>query len=128
MPRSLKAEYSEQLCRLHSCFDDEDARSPAERLQGILTCQQVRHTCVHRCANITLVPAGTKAAIVADFAARLHIPMVRFISKGGAVGAAAPHPLYERPAALIFATEEDRHAFDVDQMAEAVHLVISPAK
>ncbi len=78
--------------------------------------------------NSIVCTAGTKAALVADYAARLHIPMVRFISKGAAVGAAAPHPLYERPAALVFATEEDERAFDVDQMAEAVRLVISPAK
>ena len=73
-------------------------------------------------------PAGAKAALIADYAARLHIPVVRFISKGAAVGASAPHPLYERPAALVFATEEDEHAFDIDQMAEALRLVISPAK
>jgi len=72
--------------------------------------------------------AGTKAAMIADYAARLHIPVVRFISKGAVLGAAAPHPLYERPAALVFATDEDMSAFDEDQMAEAVRLVISPAK
>ena len=71
---------------------------------------------------------GTKAALIADYAARLHVPVVRFISKGAAVGAAAPHPLYERPAALVFASEEDEHAFDIDQMAEALRLVVSPAK
>ena len=72
--------------------------------------------------------AGTKASLIADYAARLHIPVIRFISKGTAVGATAPHPLYERPAALVFATEEDEHAFDVDHLAEALRLVISPAK
>lgn len=66
--------------------------------------------------------------MIADYAARLHIPVVRFISKGAVLGAAAPHPLYERPAALVFATDEDMSAFDEDQMAEAVRLVISPAK
>ncbi|CAL5225380.1 g8186 [Coccomyxa viridis] len=75
-----------------------------------------------------ILTQGTKAALIADYAARLHIPVVRFISKGAAVGAAAPHPLYERPAALVFASEEDEHAFDIDQMAEALRLVISPAK
>ena len=72
--------------------------------------------------------AGSKAALIADYAARLHIPVVRFISEGAVRGAAGPHPLYERPAALVFATEEDERALDVDQMAEAVRLVISPAK
>lgn len=65
---------------------------------------------------------------MADFAARLHIPVVRFISQGAAVGEGAPHPLYERPAALVFATEQDERTFDVDQMAEAARLVMSPAK
>ena len=73
-------------------------------------------------------PAGTKAAIIADYAARLEIPVVRFISAGAAVGPDAPSPLFERPAALVFATEQDRHAFDIDQMADAVRAVMEPAK
>ena len=54
--------------------------------------------------------------------------MVRFISAGAAVGPDALSPLFERPAALVFATEEDRHAFDIDQMADAVRAVMDPAK
>ncbi len=73
-------------------------------------------------------PAGTKGAVIADYAARLEIPVVRFISAGAAVGPDAPSPLFERPAALVFAAEEDRHAFDIEQMADAVRAVMEPAK
>ena len=85
----------------------------------------VLHSRAHDCGY---PPAGAKATIIADYAARLEIPVVRFISAGAAVGLDAPSPLFERPAALVFATQEDRHAFNIDQMAEAVRAVVEPAK
>ena len=71
--------------------------------------------------------AGESARAVADFAAQLEIPVVRFVADSSLSPGDAPKPLYERPAVLVFAREDDMTTFG-DVMEEAVRLVITPSR
>ena len=70
--------------------------------------------------------AGAAAKQIADFAARLYIPVIRFVSDSS-VTEDALYPLYERPAVLVFANKRDQTSF-ADSMSEAVRLVSSPSR
>ncbi|EIE18186.1 hypothetical protein COCSUDRAFT_45597 [Coccomyxa subellipsoidea C-169] len=69
---------------------------------------------------------GDSARAVADFAAQLEIPVVRFVADSGLSPGDAPKPFYERPAVLVFASEDGLTAFG-DVMEESIRLVISPS-
>ena len=70
---------------------------------------------------------GDSARAVADFAAQLEIPVVRFVADGELSPGDAPKPFYERPAVLVFANEDGLTAFG-DVMEESIRLVISPSR
>lgn len=70
---------------------------------------------------------GGSGRAVADFAARLQIPVVRFVADSSISPGDAPRAFFERPAALVFASNEDMEAFG-DQMEETSRLVISPSR
>ncbi|CAL8463331.1 g2865 [Coccomyxa elongata] len=73
-----------------------------------------------------ILTQGESARAVADFAAQLQIPVVRFVADSALSPGDAPKPLYERPAVLVFASEDDMTAFG-DVMEEAVRIVITPS-
>lgn len=53
--------------------------------------------------------------------------MVRFVADGGLSPGDAPKPFFERPAVLVFASEDDLTAFG-DVMEDSVRLVIAPSR
>ncbi len=65
---------------------------------------------------------------MADFAAKLEVPVVRFVADSGIAPGDFPRPFYERPAVLVFATEYDVEAFGDDLMEQAARLVLSPSR
>lgn len=65
---------------------------------------------------------------MADFAAKLEIPVVRFVADSSKNPEDFPHPFFERPAVLVFANEYDMEVFGIDQMEHALRLILSPSR
>jgi hypothetical protein len=72
--------------------------------------------------------AGESAKAIADHAANLGIPVVRFVADSKSNPHDVPHPLYERPAMLVFANTIDLRAFGDEQMQEAARLILETSR